>query len=106
MRVGQGRITKRGQRFRGLSVPLPGVTDRLPTDQETKVPKAAFQTRTVWTTLEHPTAVTARRRPNGLTGTQQSVLLSGVFPAHLNPDEAAPHPGHSAYPICICPIAS
>ena len=62
---GQGRITKRGQRFRGLSVPLPGVTDRLPTDQETKVPKAAFQTRTVWTTLEHPTAVTARRRPLG-----------------------------------------
>ena len=60
MRVGQGRITKRGQRFRGLSVPLPGVTDRLPTDQETKVPEAAFQTRTVLTTLEHPSAETQR----------------------------------------------
>ena len=36
-RVGQSRILKRGQRFRGLSVPGPDVTERLPTDQETKV---------------------------------------------------------------------
>lgn len=65
MRVGQNRITKRGRRFQGLSVPLPGATDRLPTDQETKVPEVAFQTRTVLTTLEHPSAVTARCRPLG-----------------------------------------
>lgn len=57
-RVGQSRIIKRGQRFRGLSVPVPDVTERLPTDQETKVPDVAFQTWTVLTILDHPSAVT------------------------------------------------
>lgn len=40
--------------------PTPDVTDRLPTDQETKVPEVAFQTRTVLTALEHPSAETQR----------------------------------------------